>query len=236
MEYKTTFVNSQGVIEIAADGEFLRIVDNSNYDTNTELGHEQSDFSQFREIRIVKPDGRLVLFSSLPGAGLPLSVPSIEVLPIETAYAYGNKDGIYEVELVSVPTWKMGTNYDLDHCVYWSGMLWKSLGNTTLAPSDTNTTEWEAIDINSLTSRYKAKEKVAVTCSLLACYSKLLKSALCEVSSLHCTGNVCSSKEYQKALKIFLALQNITILVRSGDWKRVEVVFDFANSICCCHG
>ena len=101
-------------VAITDSNDILTIVDHSNYDdSSAEAGHEQADFSDFRKIKIVQPNGAEYLLSSeYPTDGdITLAVPAGQTLPLSTSYSYTTGDGTYWIYLYSVPTYNSGVSY-----------------------------------------------------------------------------------------------------------------------------
>lgn len=224
-----------GLPDITANGSTITIVDNSNYSTNTESGHLQADFSEFYKIKIVCPDNSEYLFSSLGDGDASLTVPSGSVLPITTVYPYTTGDGVYTITMYAVPSFSKIALYNagLDY-VYLSGIIYKSLTGVNSNPP-TNPLHWQVItDIETLPTKYRLTQNIAVTCAAQSCYASAVANAMCAIEGLACNSDLCSNASFIKAAQLMMIIDNITILANQQNWVAVAHLINFAKSLCCC--
>lgn len=224
-----------GQPDITANGSTITIVDNSNYDTSTESGHLQADFNAFYKIKIVCPDNSEYLFSSIGDGDASLTVPSLSTLPITTVYPYTTGDGLYVITMYALPSYsKTGVyNAGLDY-VYEAGIVYKSLTGVNSAPTG-NPADWQVItDIETLPTKYRLTQNVAVTCAAQSCYAAAVANAMCAIEGLACNSDLCSNASFLKAAQLMMIIDNITILANQQNWVAVAHLINFAKSLCCC--
>ncbi len=222
-------------LDIVADGSVMKITDHSNYDTNTEVGHAQGNFSDFRKIIITKPDNTLYVFSSL-GDGDELITPaSVSILPILTTYNYSG-DGVYKVCLYTVPTWVDTVSYTTigQHCVFYNERLWKALQNNLNVEPGTDPTVWQEISFIDLSNKYVYCGQIAVYCDIITCYMYLVKDVVCGVKGLHCADDICKNPLFQSLAKLDVIIESIPVLVDIQDWGSISHLINFGKQICCC--
>ena len=224
-----------GLPDITANGSTITIVDNSNYSTNTESGHSQADFSEFYKIKIVCPDNTEYLFSSIGDGDASLTVPSLSALPITTVYPYTTGDGLYVITMYTLPLWNKVATYNvgIDY-VYHSGVMYKCIG-AGFNPPDLAPADWQVItDIETLPTKYRLTQNVAVTCAAQSCYASAVANAMCAIEGLGCNSDLCSNASFIKAAQLMMIIDNITILANQQNWVAVSHLVNFANSLCCC--
>jgi len=224
-----------GVLAVLANGTTITVYDHSNYDTNTDSGHTQADFSDFRKIVFSNPDGTSYVFSSIGDGDEVITAADVAILPILTTYYYSTGDGVYNVCLMTVPTWNIAATYTTGMCVWYNDTLWRALMATTGDVPGVDATRWIEITETSLPARYRYCENFAVYCDTIACFMEYVRRTICGFNALSCTDNVCDSSDFQKAGRLEMILNAIPQLVLVGDWDSVEHIINLARQICCCY-
>src|SRR3990167_4527797 len=157
-------VNEQWTVEaiapqidakLSADGKELSFRDHSNYLTNTDAQHALTDFKNYRRLYITPLNGTEVDINSIT-AILPASngtTANSNVIKYTIP-----KDDVYELRLVTVPTWRAGT-YTLNMCVWLTSVFYKvNVASTTQQPGGT---EWDVITEATLATAYFEKSTIA---------------------------------------------------------------------------
>lgn len=235
--FGVSIVDTNGDYSVVSNGLKITLIDYSNYDTNTDSGHLQSDFSNYKKIIFTNPDSTLYTFSTVAGGDETIAVPSISTLPITTEYTYSTGDGVYIATIIAVPTWRVDANYLAlsNHTVYYGGSLWLCVSNSTGDIPATGSTKWTEITDDTLTSKYKVDYNFAVYCALKKCFCDSTYTAVCNISSLQCTYDICKDSNFQKSAKLNMILSNILRLLEDGDFTKISELIEYGNQICCCN-
>jgi hypothetical protein len=221
-----------GLVDITVTGTTLSIDDNSNYFINTEWGHAQADFTLYRRLDVLNPDGTTITYLSTTGA---IVAAAGQALPITNTHTYLFGDSVYRVTLATVPTWQAGggaNQWDVNDCVYYSGLLYKCIVvATTELPTDT--AHWTAIAYTSLTSKYLTSEYVTCDCETHECNADAVVAAVDAIACGSC-GCLCDSTEVYKAIKTGLILDSIQPLTNISAWAKIQENINLAKQLCCC--
>lgn len=216
----------------------VTITDHSNYDTSTEDGNQQADFSDYKKIYITDPQGTEYIFSTLYPADSSdalINPPSGESLPISTVYT-STGDGVYTMYLEAVPTWDATVAYMLanEHHVFYNDKLYKCLQNGTNKNPVTQTAYWEEVDADELSEKYRLEYKFAVICDLETCFQQLTYLALCAIENVNCQNDLCCNAYFVSANKLDIIIESITVLAANSDWDRVTDAINLGSQICSC--
>lgn len=223
----------------------LTIVDNANYTTNSEVGHTLSDFSDYIRIEITNPDNDVYVMSSVTGTDVDetIQVPSTGVHTFNHLFSDTDTDGIYTVTICSYPTWDINYAYiyPTGHIivVYFNGILYKLLADSTGDQPDVSPTQWEVYqpsNADNLLTRYCTVEKLIILCrSILSCYETIVHKAFCEIDSDFCNDDIlCKNRDFLNATKMNLLLEQIEFSVDRQQWNEIEKIIDLMKSICNC--
>lgn len=234
MDFLASLRDSLGNLGIAIQSGTLSITDYSNYDTSTEAGHEQADFTLFRKISVTNPAGTEYLFSTLGDGDQLIDVPSVITPPDSVSYTYGD-DGVYTVVLYVVPTWKSlssGTYSASDDYVYYGGKFYKCILDAT-TQAVTNTTYWTEVLITDLSVKYQVEEKYVITACLEECYAKLVVAAECSDFDTQCSGTeLCANEAFITANVFKMTLEAINTYASVGYWNKVVELVNAAKAEC----
>lgn len=247
-DFYTTFVDSEGILGIEVDSECsqISITDNSNY-SNAEVGHGQANFSDYRFIRITKPNGEYYYMSSI-------DFDDIDVdQTINPADAGGNtfyyqfndddKDGVYVFEMCNYPTWDAEVAYENDDLVvvFYNGELYRLITDSTgNIPSEVGSLYWELYELDNpedeYTTRYCTCARIAVLCiNTYKCYQELTRDAFCAISEDFCNDDsLCKNKKFLQTIKLRILIDEIGYAVNRQAWNEVVDIFNLIYNICGC--
>lgn len=230
-------IGSNSLPDIEANGSTITVIDHSNYDTNTESGHTQADFSSYYKIKFLNPDGTTYVFSSVGDGDASLTVPASCVLPITTVYTYTTGDGVYALYMYSVPTYNNAASYSVDSdYVYYNGSIYKCIQVTAGGNDPTDTTYWEVItDIDDLPTKYRIYQRFAVICDIQQCFMTKVHLAYCAVEGIGCNNELCKNEDFLTAAELQMVISQVPILVDRNDWAGVSHVINFGSELCCCN-
>lgn len=230
-DFKASFVDIDGDINVYGESNTVYATDVSNYDTNTEAGHAKSDFSLYRRLALTLPNGEFMEKSSTAEEATPL----VEIVPpVSTAATllsqfdiskYG--DWEYTVRLCVVPTWRADITYTAtaNHCVYVDGEgggLFKALASTlNESPIDTPS-KWEKLeDDSTVPAKYVAELRWAVTYNSEVGWIKMVLQA-----NRDTTGRdmkyLPDNLYFISMMKLNLLLDSVGVLVELRDWVGVQ--------------
>lgn len=233
--FAVSIINTNSEYDVNGDGSVITFIDHSNYDTNIEAGHGQSDFSNFKKIHFTNPDGTEYTFSTLGDGDALIVAPSASLLPITTLYNYTTGDGVYKVCLSAVPTWDVAVTYSNtnSHCVYYDGNLYEATGTSTGEQPDTSA-NFQLITVADLPSKYRYCHTFALICNALICFMNSVHEAYCGIDTLYCGEDLCKNKNFLTTMKLSILIDQINILADAQDWAKVVNVINLIKQICCC--
>ena len=213
----------------SANGEELTIVDNSNYSTNTETGHLENRFFNYRKLYIYKyGETTKTTVTSTPHWNTTTVAANTDTFstPISS-------DDIYELELVSVPTWDILLAYVLDDCVYYDAVLYKALGATTIGalPSVT-TAEWVVVAEADLPSAYFSQNNtIALVYNIYKCEDEKTYDKYQDINKL-VNSQFSMDESAVNLWKITLNVRAIQIAVSLEEWARAQQTIKNTIELC----
>jgi len=234
-DFGVSILDSSLEIDITVTTGTVAVIDHSNYDDDTEAGHYQANFSNYKKLLFTDANGTTYLYSTLGDGDALITVPSLETLPITTNYT-SDGDGVYTLALSAVPTWDSGVAYLLSagHHVYYGGLLYKALQNSTNKQPDTETTYWEAVLDAALPAKYRLEQKFAVYCAMIVCFERSTYEAVDAIFCSTCSTNICGDARFQKAIKLMIELYSLQVLINNSEWDRVTAVINSGSVMCGC--
>ncbi len=212
--------------KLNAAGTILSIRDHSNYLTNTETeGHDLTDFTNYRRLYITPLNGTEVDINELSAISPPYdgSAANSNVITYDIT-----QDDVYELRLVTVPTWSAGT-YTVDMCVYSGAVLFKANTSTTQTPSS-SATEWDIVTEATLATAYYEISTIAPIYQL----NKLRDE---QVHVYYINYEKLRKETFYKDEKSILLFKSIVILYSSeigsqlGEWNKVQNLLIAGNDI-----
>ena len=213
----------------SANGEELTIVDNSNYSTNTETGHLENRFFDYRKLYIYKyGETTKTTVTSTPhwDSGSATANTDTFSTPISS-------DDVYELELVSVPTWDILLAYVLDDCVYYDAVLYKALGATTIGDlPDATPAEWVVVAEADLPSAYFSQNNtVALIYNIMKCEDEEVYSKYQDINKL-VNSQFSIDESAINLWKIWLNIRAVEIAVSLEEWARAQQTIKDTIELC----
>lgn len=224
-------------IDINDGCDTLTVTDEGNYVLSDESGHLQADFTDFRQFIITKPDGTTFTFDAEGNGDALVSTASSGNHTINYSLIESDKDGVWDVQIYSVPTYNNAATYENTDMVWFATKLYKSLTNANTGNQpDTSPTEWSVITIADLSVKYCVQKKVALTCvELLDCYERKNHDAACVIDQDFCNPDLlCKNPELIDAIQLRMLLDAIGFSGRNQQWQNVERDTNNAKKICNC--
>ena len=228
-------IYDNNVADISISASVVAVNDRSNYDTSTESGHLQANFSDYKKIKIVTPANQVYLFSTLAGGDVLIDTPDGATLPIETLYTSVG-DGVYTLYLIAVPTWSSAASYTVlaGHYVWYDEKLYQAILDSTNQNPSTATTYWTEVTDDDLPVKYRLEQKFVVTCDLEICYQKMGYAVSCLID-VNCPPDLCKSTLYNQWSQLDIILEHIQTLVDNQEWDKVQDMVNLGSSICGCY-
>lgn len=224
-------------VDITDANDILTIVDHSNYDdASPEAGHSQTDFSDFRKMKLVLPNGNEYLLSSLyPADGdVTLAVPSGNTLPLSTSYSYTTGDGTYWIYLYAVPTYNAAANYlfSTTPTVYYDGSLWRALQDSTGQTPAEGAFWTEVTDIDNLSSKYRLAQRVVLYSDQKETWARRVYNSVILNNGVGVTvDQLLRDPEWLDAMKMYFNISGIPVLMKVDAWTEVDIVTNFGKTM-----
>lgn len=212
----------------SANGEELTIVDNSNYSTNTETGHLENRFFNYRKLYIYKyGETTKTTITTTPHWNTVTVAANTDTFttPISS-------DDIYELELVSVPTWDASIAYALDDCVYYGTLLYKATGATTPGVLPSLLTQWVAVLEADLPAAYNSTGNiVALLYNIYKCEDEDVYNKYQDINKL-VNSQFSIDETAINIWKIQLNVRAIEIAVSLQEWSRAQQTIKDTIDLC----
>lgn len=221
----------------------LSIIDYSNYDTNDDAGHTRADFTDYRKIVITRPTGGTWTMFTIDEDGTDEVIAAPSSLTDSFSYAVQStdEDGIYSVNICSYPTWDNAAAYLAAtlQVVYYNGILYKALQNTTGNQPDTSPLSWEVYEPTveeELLTKYCTVQNIFVLCiNINACYERMVNAAFCLMKSNNCNDDVlCKNPLFLKTMKLIITLEAVELSAAKSQWDEVQSQVDLLKILCNC--
>ena len=219
---------------LSTNGRILSIKDHSNYITNTDPGHAESDFKDFRRFFITPLGGFKISLNDIQAINPHFDTANNTAFSDVVTFNQIEKDDVYDLELITVPTWNPGISYIKDNCVFLSGKLFKANDTTTIGelPDGIGSVDWDLINEAGLTSVYRVtNNKIATTFNLRTCRDKEVFNFHCNFKAL-CADEFCRDENSIKLFKIFLALEGVDVAVELGEFVKAQDLLNEGNQLC----
>jgi hypothetical protein len=232
--FQALILDAYNNLDASANGTSIGVNDNSNYDTNTEEGHAQTDFATYRKIKITLPTGTVIVISAEAGGDQLTIVPNGATLPIADTYDYSTGDGVYKIVLYTLPDYNNSAAYDYATrpYVYYNSKIYKNIVSST-GNLPTDTIFWtEVTSEETLTSKYKQTGYLAVTCDTEVCFQDAVIALTAKIGCGSCFTNICQLTEFDNAAKLKMVIDSIQALVDKGAYTKVANVVNLGKSIC----
>jgi len=221
---------------LTPDGLNLLFSDYSNYTTNYDSGHLLAFFTLYRKVIITHHSGAVYTMSSL-GDGNEL-ISSAAAGSMLFNYFLQNKDGVYSIKLLTVPTYSFGANYLGGISTVWlpsTAKLYKAITSNALTPPDLNPADWEVIEDEDLSMKYTDVADALVTFDADKCKCKLTKKAACLIKSNPCNPDLlCKSPCLLNAVKVMILLESANQSFIDLDLNCAGTDIDLIKQICEC--
>ena len=212
----------------SANGEELTIVDNSNYSTNTETGHTENRFFDYRKLYIYKfGETAKTTVTTTPHWNTGTGAANTDTFstPIST-------DDVYELELVTVPTWNAATAYAINDCVYYSTVLYKATGATTPGVLPTLLTQWAVVAEADLPAEYFSKNNtIALVYNAKKCVDEKTYDKYQDINKLVNSQFSLDSSAID-LFRIRLNMRAIEIAVALEEWARAQQTIKYTTDLC----
>jgi hypothetical protein len=226
-------VTEEVAITYNCDTEIMTIVDKSNYDITTELGHARADFSNYRKVVVLLPDYSTYIFSSLGDGDETIGTPSGGD---DTINYDMEQYGVHRITLISIPTYDAAVAYQAsDDIVYYSGKIYKCIQNGTNKQPDTETAYWTEITDEDVTSKYLTLEFVYPPCTARTCQADLFAEGFSKVLELDSNKDLLTvNPQIRDAFLVGAAIYRIDTACCEGNEVSARNAASFIESKCNC--
>lgn len=221
---------------LSTDGTTITFRDLSNYDASDEDGNELSDFYQYRKIIVTHHTGTEYIMSSIGDGD-----SDIEPADINTEgpfdYVLTDKDGIYTINLITIPSWDAAAPYlGGVHIVYsqTTGKIYIAFNSST-GSNPATSSDWTEITTSQVTSKYSDTAYVKITFDSEKCSCSLTKKAACLIKDNCCNDDLlCKNKTFLNAIKVILLLRSAEKSFEDLDINCAGNDIDKIKEICAC--
>ena len=119
------------------------IKDLSDYAGSTQDGHLTADFADYKKVTMTTPKRTFVYSTEGDGDGV-ITAGDTSLL-FNFNLDSDDIDGVYDFVIYTVPTYDVTATYDRHECVYYSGVLYKSNINGSIANTPDSSTQWDVL-------------------------------------------------------------------------------------------
>lgn len=223
-----------GLPDITVENGVISIVDHSNYgDAVPEAGHARANFTDYYRVKIGLPNGLSYMYSSnYPTDGdILISTPSVGNPTVDYTYATG--DGQYWIYVYAVPTFSAGAPYLFSTTphVWYANKLWKCLQNST-GEVPTENAYWHEVTMDELPAKYRLAQRSVIVSDAKRTYARRIYNA--NVVNNRIGENweqLLRDPEFIAALRFFVSINSIPVLMAAEDWAKVDVNINFMKQL-----
>mgnify|MGYP001602375077 CR=1 FL=1 len=218
----------------SADCKTVTFQDYSNYLTSTESGHLNANFTDYRKVTITHHAGNIFTFSSLTGGDELIDAGDSGNNTF--VYTLQDGDGVYTVELCSVPTWNIAATYQVsDDFVFFDDKFYKALTTTIGDQPDTSPTDWEEVEEGDLPNKYCDTNYFLILCDSETCKCKLIEKAACEIErDFSNDSDLCKNKCLLNTVKSLILLKSAQASFDNLDLDKAALDVDLLKRVCLC--
>lgn len=230
--FQISITDANGDKDVNGAANVVTIVDYSNYGDGTEAGHAQSDFSDYYKITLSSYNGYSYVAYSKTGQDKQINPPSDEgSLPI-TNTLVNEADDVHTIVLITVPTWDSGVAYGTayPHCVYYGGILYKSILSGTNKTPSTETTYWSVVADADLPTKYRLSYTWAITYDMLKEFVINVYKANDDTWNVY-QKKIFDNKYFQFCSKMMLLFESIDINADQEAWTDIANIITKAKSL-----
>ncbi len=223
MPFQVSITDANGDPAVNGQAQVVTLVDYSNYDAAAEVGHTQSNFSNYKKITLTTVYGSYSYVAfTIAGEDKLITAPSLSSLPITDTLVYEGDD-VHNIILIAVPTWDNSVAYLVasSHYVYYNGTLYQCIQNSTNQNPATQTAYWTAVTDDDLPTKYRLSHTWSINYDILAEYVTQVQLANDETKSLY-QADVVDNPNFQAASKLWLMLEAIDVEADREAWDRVD--------------
>jgi hypothetical protein len=227
-------LNDNGQPDISADPNNISITDTSNYDTNTEAGHTQAEFT-YRKLIIACPNGTSIILSTLDGTTIAAAGAT---LPITDKIPYSTGDGHYTATLITMPQYDSTINYNTNTnpCVLYNGVIYSCILTGTGQQPDISPTYWTPIQEINLSAKYKQSADFIILCRTIECYQRQVIRLVDNIHCVACNEDIAKNKDYQYATNLLFIIESFMPLLKKKAYQKIGQNIELAKEICkCCN-
>lgn len=211
--------------KLSADGKTLSIRDHSNYLTNTQAGHAETAFKDYRRLYITPLNGTKIDINAISAIKPHYGTSAANSDVITHAIS---ADDVLELKLVTVPTWAAGT-YTINMCVISGGVFYKAKTTTTQTPSST-ATQWDIVTEDNLAAAYFEISTIALIYRLNKLRDEQVH-AYYDNYAKTVKDTFFNDEKSIRLFKSFVIMDAIAIAVELGEWNKAQSLLTAGNNI-----
>ena len=203
-----------------------------------------NDFTLFRQITIINPDGTTYVMSTQMPYNQLIAPAYNNGSPI---YAYNydvsSQGGVYSVTIATVPTYNNVCTWNVGDCcclmdLTISGQIDFFIAtqvSSGVIPLSTPgwQTYWNEITINDLQAPYTATTFYVNTCNIQNCFSNMAQGVFCDFENI-CNRNMCEDQCQMNFYKLIMIEYLINMAITNGDYDALTAYYNLATTLCQC--
>ena len=218
----------------------IQINDTSTYGSGACF--QLNDFTLFRQITIINPDGTTYVMSTYQPYNQLIASAYNSGSPIYSYnYDVSLQGGVYSITLASVPTYNNTCTWNIgDVCCLLDSngivQFFEALQiNSGVIPLSTPgwQTYWNEITINDLQAPYVSTTFYVNTCALQNCFNNSAQGIFCDFDNI-CNKNMCEDQCQMNFYKLIIIEYLINMAITSGDYDALTAYYNLATTLCNC--
>lgn len=220
----------QVAISTSVDADYIIINDVTPYANITTDGEQKADFSGLYKVKILSGAGYSYSFSSVGDGDADIATPSEAASPEvdhELPYLI---DGSYTATIIAVPTYDATVTYAVGKHIYLSGVIYKCLLEALNKAPATETTYWEVVDEDDLTSVYKVEYQFAVTYHTQDGFEYFTTEA-CNENVENIGANFLQNRNWEKAARLDNMISAVGVYETAGNFDACDHILAAAKVI-----
>ncbi len=223
--------------------EKIDFIDNSDF--GYEPGHDRSDFTVFRRITAMGPDGTNTILASIPPRNIDIPPAASDTAPPLIYAGYDiSQGGFYEFTLCNVPTFRNDIAYPLGtNVVFYDGvgnLVFLECINPVAGYTPFLTTGWQwvwkPVTEAELNEKYCDTQYYIQLCGLVRCISEYQNKLICSMDYI-CSVSLCENECVMNYFELMMIKQVSDYTAPETDekcWGTQEYrdILNYVNQLC----
>lgn len=238
--FKNSMCEYNTHLQVDYEDNCIEVAFTDHSDFGYEPGHDQSDFTIFRQVTVTLPDGTQQILSSVPPYNILITPAASD--PSEPYNFYPSFTttigGFYVFTLVNVPTFNSGVAYQIGDnvCILdsFGNVIFfeciSSLAGYTPLATTGWASVWTQVNESQLNEKYSDTQQMVQTCGIKQCISEYQNKLICSLDDI-CNSSLCDNE----CLSNYFELQMIEKVIQYGDCWTIDQyrdIMNYVNKVC----